>query len=85
MYTARTPILKCRAGEKRVLLYWRCVPSRMFYRQRSRWTAGGANIRHVGNRPADTDTTVGLQNKEKGQPRVIVCSIKGKGQNQQAC
>jgi len=50
MYTARTPILKCRAEEKHVLLYWRCVPSRMFYRQRSQWSAGDADIRHVGNR-----------------------------------
>jgi len=49
MYTARTPVLKCWAEEKRVLLYWQCVPSRTFYRQRSRWSAGGADIRHVGN------------------------------------
>jgi len=47
---------------------------------------------HVGNRhsvclhsPADIGTSLGLQNKEKDQPRVIVCNIKGRGKNQQAC
>jgi len=75
MYTARTPKLKCRAEEKRVLLYWGCslpeysTDSGADDRQGApTFVMSATDTGHVGNRhsvclypPADIDTSAGLQ------------------------